>query len=82
MDRKKKLKMFNNKFYSYRTQDLKQLYFDVGQLYLANGKTWINKEKVFDKDSNFVELERNNVCDIDYPNDWKLAELIYKFNKK
>ena len=82
IDKKKKLKMFNDKFYKYRTQDLKQLFFDVGQLYLANGKTWIYKEKVFDKDSSFVELDSNNVCDIDYPNDWKLAELIYKFSKK
>lgn len=82
IDKKKKLKMFNNKFYNYRTQDLKDLYFDVGQLYLANAKTWINNKKIFNKDSKFIELERNSVYDIDYPTDWKFAELIYKYNAK
>ena len=82
IDQKKQMKMFKAKYYNYRTQDLEQLFFDIGQLYLAKQETWINNKKIFDKKSKFIEIDKNNAYDIDYPSDWKFAELLYLNNEK
>ena len=38
-----------------RSQDLKDSYFDVGQFYYANKKTWLNKN-IFTKDSKIIPI--------------------------
>ena len=50
-------------------------YHDAGQFYLAS-KDVENKTNIFD-DANPVIIPSWRAIDIDTPEDWKLAELIY-----
>lgn len=77
--KKNKLKYVSNYFSNKRTQDLKTKYFDTGQFYFANKMTWLNLKK-----SNKIGLKIPNwrVVDIDNREDWKRAEIFYKFLKK
>ncbi len=81
-DKRKKLNLFNKRNYNTRTQDLKTLYYDIGQFYLAYKETWLKKKIIFDKNSKFIEIPKNTAYDIDDHSDWKFAEKIYKLNEK
>ena len=81
-DKKKKLNLFNKKNYYSRTQDLLNLYYDIGQFYIAYKETWLKKKIIFDKNSKFIEIPKNTAYDIDDSSDWKFAENIYKLNEK
>jgi len=81
-NKKKKLKtIFSNKIES-RTQDLDQAYHDAGQFYWGSVKYWLNKKKVFGKNSKVVLLPRWRVQDIDVMDDWEKAEIIFRLMKK
>ena len=43
---KKKLNLFNKKNYNSRTQDLLNLYYDIGQFYIAYKETWLKKNYI------------------------------------
>ena len=73
----KKLKFFKKKFLLRKTQSTNEFYHDAGLLYLANKKTWKNK-KILSEDSKYILLSRNQSCDINYLEDWNLAEDLYK----
>ena len=79
---KKKLKMLVPKFLNYRTQDLPSTYIDAGQLYLANKKTWIKKQKIFSTKTNVVLLNSKKYIDIDEYSDLKKAKKVFKSEKK
>ena len=77
--RNSRIKNINNKFLKYRTQDITSKYFDAGQFYLASKETWLSK-KIINKIS--IKIPNWRVVDIDTIEDWKKAELFYKFLKK
>ena len=70
--------MLNAKFYKSRSQDLKDLYHDVGQFYWAKNKTWLKRKKIFGNKSGVYLIKNGKVVDIDTLSDWKNAEKIYK----
>jgi pseudaminic acid cytidylyltransferase len=74
-----RIKNINNKFINYRTQDMVPKYFDAGQFYLASKKIWL-KKKIINKIG--IVIPNWRVVDIDTIEDWKRAELFYKFLKK
>lgn len=62
------------KFSKSRTQDLKDFFFDAGQFYLAKKETWLIKYKKF----RGIIIPSWRCHDIDTPEDWLRAEILYK----
>ncbi len=77
----KKLKKFNKNYYSLRTQDLPQLYYDIGQFYIAKTDVWLKQKNIFSNKSKFIEVPKNRSYDIDNSDDWKIAEKLYLINE-
>ena len=62
-----------------RSQDLTPAYHDAGQLYWAKASTWLDSSKaIFGANSHMQVLPDHLVQDIDTPEDWQRAELLYK----
>ncbi len=80
--KKKKLKMLYAKYYNYNTQDLNETFHDAAQFYWGTTDAWLNKKKIFTKNSSIIEIPNYRVQDIDTIEDWKYAELKYKILKK
>lgn len=76
--KKNKLKMINKKFYSYRSQDLPEIYQDAGKFYWAKAKNWLRCKKIFNKNSKIYTLPHWKGIDIDYPEDFKIVKNIYE----
>lgn len=77
-----KLKVNHKNLINKRTQSLKKNYHDAAQFYLGWEKSWKNKKIVFDKKSKFILLPKFYSVDIDELNDWRIAEQLWRFNKK
>jgi len=73
------LKMFFPEFYHSRSQDLKEALHDAGQFYWAKPEVWMMPSKAYNEKSTVVLLPNWRVQDIDNLDDWKRAELIYKY---
>lgn len=61
-----------------RSQDLEEAYHDAGQFYWGRTDAWLKGLQVFSNDSVPIILPRHLVQDIDTPEDWRRAELMYK----
>ena len=62
-----------------RSQDLPPAFHDAGQLYWGHHKTWLDTTKrIFGANSKMVVMPDHLVQDIDTPEDWVRAELLYK----
>lgn len=66
----------NEKLFNKRTQDLKKKYYDTGQFYFSNIESWLRKSQRINIG---IKVPSYRAIDIDYPDDWKKAELL--FNK-
>ncbi len=75
---KNSIKMFFPNKFQKRSQDLPNNFFDAGMFYWAKPKQWLKKEKIFNKDSFPLLIERLRVNDIDTITDWKNAEKLAK----
>jgi pseudaminic acid cytidylyltransferase len=64
-----------------RTQDLDPTYFDVGQFYWASAESWLTCPRIH---SNGVghPIPNWRVVDIDTPDDWARAELLFRIIKQ
>jgi pseudaminic acid cytidylyltransferase len=60
-----------------RSQDLEPAWHDAGQFYWARAGTWRAGAPVFGPGAAGIELRRHQVQDIDTPEDWDLAELLF-----
>lgn len=63
---------------SKRSQDLDEAYHDAGQFYWGKTDAYLSNQKIFSHHSLPVILPRHLVQDIDTPEDWERAELMYK----
>jgi N-acylneuraminate cytidylyltransferase len=61
-----------------RSQDLEEAYHDAGQFYWGKSSAFLDKKSIFSNDSFAVILPRETVQDIDTPEDWFNAELMYE----
>ncbi len=73
--------MFTPEHYNTRSQDLEEAYQDAGEFYWKKQDKESN-EIMFGKDSIPIILPRYLVQDIDTPEDWERAELMYKVLKE
>lgn len=73
--------MFWPENFTKRSQDLEEAYQDAGQFYWTNLNIQSN-EIIFGKDSIPIVLPRFLVQDIDTPEDWERAEIMYEVIQK
>lgn len=64
-----------------RSQDLEEYYHDAGQFYWGTTSAWLSNKATFAPHSIPVILPRYLVQDIDTPEDWERAELMYRAYK-
>ncbi len=60
-----------------RSQDLEEAWHDAGQFYWGKASAWLSALPVFTSDAAPVPLPRHRVQDIDTPEDWQRAELMF-----
>lgn len=65
-----------------RSQDLSERYHDVGQFYLGRRDAWMASIPVMTGRSVLHEIPRWRVQDIDTPEDWTRAELLYELIRR
>jgi N-acylneuraminate cytidylyltransferase len=61
-----------------RSQDLEEAYHDAGQFYWGRSEAWLSGKPVFSLSATALVLPRYRVQDIDTPDDWLRAELMFK----
>lgn len=72
------LKMFWPEHLNTRTQDLPEAYHDVGQFYWGKTEAFLKTSSIFEEHSSPVIIPRHLAQDIDTPEDWTQAELVYQ----
>lgn len=72
------MQMFAPRHFSTRSQDLEPAWHDAGQFCWGSTLAWTEQRPVFSSRSFPVELPRHRVQDIDTPDDWLRAELLFK----
>jgi pseudaminic acid cytidylyltransferase len=70
--------MFEPHNYNTRSQDLEPAFQDAGQFYWGSAEAYLSGKIFFSPDSMAFLLPRHMVQDIDTPEDWKRAELMYQ----
>ncbi len=75
------VKMFQQEYFNTRSQDLEKSYHDAGQFYWGTCDAFLARKPFFSSHAKPVILPMIEVQDIDTPDDWKRAELIYKIQK-
>lgn len=73
-----RVEMFQPEHFATRSQDLEEAYHDAGQFYWGRAQAWLTGQAVFSSQSVPVLLPRSRVQDIDTPEDWVRAELLYR----
>jgi pseudaminic acid cytidylyltransferase len=63
---------------SKRSQDLEEAYHDAGQFYWGHSQAFLAGKRTFSATSIPIILPRHLVQDIDTPEDWQRAELMYQ----
>lgn len=71
------VEMFHPENYNTRSQDLEEAYQDAGQFYWGSADAYLGDKIFFSTDSMAYVLPRHMVQDIDTPEDWRRAELMY-----
>jgi N-acylneuraminate cytidylyltransferase len=70
--------MFSPENFNRRSQDLEEAWHDAGQFCWGTAEAWIAEKMVFSEDSVPIKLPRHRVQDIDTPEDWSRAELMFQ----
>jgi N-acylneuraminate cytidylyltransferase len=60
------------------SQDLEPAFHDAGQFYWGRRAAWLEQRSVFCRTSHLLVLPRYRVQDIDTPEDWDRAELLFQ----
>lgn len=81
-----RVEMFQPQHFNTRSQDLEEAWHDAGQFYWGKAKAWLELRPIFSSGAIPVPLPRHRVQDIDTPDDWERAELMFtcfnQFNKE
>jgi N-acylneuraminate cytidylyltransferase len=73
----KRVEMFYPEHFNTRSQDLEEAWHDAGQFYWGTAHAWTSGKPIFSLESSPVVLPRHRVQDIDTPEDWDRAELMF-----
>jgi pseudaminic acid cytidylyltransferase len=69
--------MLNPVYFDTRSQDLEEAWHDAGQFYWGTAQAWLSYKPLFSGNAAPVPLPRHRVQDIDTPEDWLHAELMF-----
>ena len=72
-----KINFLSNKFL-YRRQDSKLLYSPNGSIFVSNVKTFLRNKTFYNKNTYGFEMNTLKSIDIDFEEDFKLAQIIHK----
>ncbi|MDI7863633.1 pseudaminic acid cytidylyltransferase [Rhizobiaceae bacterium n13] len=72
-----RMEMFHPEHFSTRSQDLEEAFHDAGQFYWGRTGAWLEGRPIFSPSAAAVVLPRYRVQDIDTPEDWERAELMF-----
>jgi pseudaminic acid cytidylyltransferase len=61
-----------------RSQDLEKSYHDVGQLYWGHAQAFLDNRPLYSPDACAVIIPASDARDIDTPEDWQFAEILYQ----
>ncbi|MBF0449125.1 MAG: pseudaminic acid cytidylyltransferase [Magnetococcales bacterium] len=73
-----RLEMYWPEFEKTRSNDLPEAYHDAGQFYWLDSATLLKTKAIYTKEARPVILPRYFVQDIDTPEDWQSAEILYE----
>ncbi len=71
------VEMFQPEHFNTRSQDLTEAWHDAGQFYWGKANAWLSQTPILGTCSSAVQIPRWRVQDIDTPEDWKRAELMF-----
>lgn len=72
-----RVEMFQPDQFEKRSQDLEIAYHDAAQFYWGRATAWQAEERLFGSGARAIVLSRSRVQDIDTPEDWDMAELMW-----
>lgn len=72
-----RVEMFWPEHFASRSQDLEEAFHDAGQFYWGRSEAWLAGRPLFSPQAAAVVLPRHRVQDIDTPEDWQRAELMF-----
>jgi pseudaminic acid cytidylyltransferase len=75
---KGEVSMIQSKHALTRSQDLTESYHDAGQFYWGRKSAFLKDELIFAKHSRVVLVPRDRAQDIDSPEDWEFAEVLFR----
>jgi len=73
-----RLNMFSPEFATARSQEMVAAFHDAGQFYWGTKNAWMQRSAIFGAQSAPILLPRYRVQDIDTPEDWLTAELMFE----
>lgn len=73
----KRVEMLNPDHFNTRSQDLEDVWHDAGQFYWGHASAWLAGKPILSDYAAAVPLPRYCVQDIDTPEDWDYAELMF-----
>lgn len=76
------IEMFYPEHFGTRSQDLPVALHDAGQFYWGRPSVWIECKQIFSEHSRPIIIPRWRVQDIDTPEDWERAELMFNVLKQ
>lgn len=74
----KRVAMFQPEHFTTRSQDLEEAWHDAAQFYWGKADAWLTGLPLFSEAAKPVILPRYRVQDIDTPEDWARAEMMFK----
>jgi pseudaminic acid cytidylyltransferase len=72
-----RVEMLHPEQFNTRSQDLEEAWHDAAQFYWGRTDAWVAESVIFSHDSMPVFLPRYRVQDIDTPEDWSRAEIMF-----
>lgn len=72
------VEMFSPENFTKRSQDLEEAWHDAGQFYWSPAQNWRDGVAIFGFSAYGLPLPRHRVQDIDTPEDWARAELLFR----
>lgn len=72
-----RVQMFDERFAETRSQDLQDAFHDAGLFYWGRPEAWLSNKAIFSNDSLPLIIPRYRVQDIDTPEDWQRAEIMF-----
>lgn len=76
------VEMFFPEHFATRSQDLPVALHDAGQFYWGRPDAWLKGKQIFSSTSLPVLISRAKSQDIDTPEDWVFAELLFQISKQ